>query len=571
MDTDKAPDEQLFDLARLRGDARAPILSDFYVKVAARMLLKEPERYARLLGIMAGWHSLSVFKSKVQKIKADAEAKRKEHQAAQEAAERLADAEARGLPFIAMGKPVQIARDFIAQRMPHLIHYGGDFLDYEVNAYRRIEKPTIRAMVQAWMENGVDAGTGEPVHPNKTDVDYVMDALSSVVHRDGDAEAPPVWLDYWPEVDPDPKMTLSARNGLVDVGTGMFLPPDPRFFTLNGLPFDYIPDAPPPVAWFQFLESIWPGEEGRVNHDALQEIMGHVLTPQTKYQKIFMLVGPPRAGKGTITRMMSSLCGMANVASMSAGDLARDFGLAPLVGKQLLIVPDLRLSRADNIGRVVEILLNISGEDSVLVNRKYRDQATTRLNTRIVIATNREVVLPDQTGALASRYVPLVFHKSFINNPDRELDAKLAPELPGIFNWALEGLRRLEARRDAQGLQSGFQMTPNGAAMLAEISRRGSPVKTFIAECCDLDPTGTVKRSKLFDVFQSWCKENELASTFLPETFSKELRTASGYNVELVRMRDDEGKRTRVYAGVRLKPEFEEFEWSFGTEDFDDD
>jgi hypothetical protein len=74
----------------------------------------------------------------------------------------------------------------------------------------------------------------------------------------------------------------------------------------------------------------------------------------------------------------SALIGKQNVAGPTLNSLGGDFGLAPLIGRPLAIISDARfVGKNSNI--VVERLLSISGEDTLTVNRKYRDQWTGKL------------------------------------------------------------------------------------------------------------------------------------------------------------------------------------------------
>ena len=131
----------------------------------------------------------------------------------------------------------------------------------------------------------------------------------------------------------------------------------------------------------------------------------------TRQQKIFLFVGPRRGGKGTIGRVLTGLLGPHNVAAPTMAGLSTNFGLQPLIGKPLALVSDARLSgRAD--GQVgVERLLSISGEDSLTIDRKYRDPWTGRLSTRFLILTNELPRLSDSSGALASRFVAVRAHE----------------------------------------------------------------------------------------------------------------------------------------------------------------
>lgn len=91
-----------------------------------------------------------------------------------------------------------------------------------------------------------------------------------------------------------------------------------------------------------------------------------------------MLVGPKRAGKGTVLRVLKGLLGDHNVAAPTLSSLTQNFGLAPLVGKPLAAISDARIgTRADSLV-AVERLLSVSGEDPITVDRKYRDAWTGR-------------------------------------------------------------------------------------------------------------------------------------------------------------------------------------------------
>lgn len=556
----------LFELAKTKGSKRTDLLTRINVRLAANLKVNDAPNYLRLTGMLQGWLGLSDFKAAVRRQMGESKDKRAKEKAEKEAAERLESAEAAGLEFIPEGNPVQIAQDFLMRRRPHLMYYDSTWLDHQVNHYRAVEHNAVRASLQNYMASGVNAETGEPTNINRHDLDNVVDALRNIVLREvsPDNPEPPAWLNPEPG-DPDPKLVIACRNGLLNVLTGEMIPNTPRFFTRNGLPYDYVEpwECDRPHHLLAFLESVWPVDEGgQENHDALQEIIGHLLTGETKYQKIFTLTGPTRAGKGVIVRLISALLGKGNIHSMSVEKLGKDFGVKALIGKQVFIVPDLRVGKNANIAGIIEMLLNMSGEDDVSVGRKFEDDKQTKLNTRAFLVGNAETAFPDQSGALTARYHGLVMKKTFAGGKeDNTLDAKLQSELPEILLWALAGLRRLEARRDpTSGRQLGFVSTTSGRAMLADIKRKGSPVQSFITECCDMGKGSAIPKAELFKAFEGWAHTNEVAAYHTPETFSKELRVASGYNVESARPNID-GARVRQYIGIALKPEFVTYDW----------
>lgn len=77
--------------------------------------------------------------------------------------------------------------------------------------------------------------------------------------------------------------------------------------------------------------------------------------------------------------MIAGLLGVHNCCAPTLSSLTTNFGLQPLVGKQLATVSDARLgTRTDNLV-AVERLLSISGEDYITVDRKYQEPWTGKL------------------------------------------------------------------------------------------------------------------------------------------------------------------------------------------------
>lgn len=75
------------------------------------------------------------------------------------------------------------------------------------------------------------------------------------------------------------------------------------------MPFPYDPDAPAPRRWLEFLHQLWPNDEEPI--EALRDWFGYVLSGRTDLQKIFMIIGPLRSGKGTISRILTAMIGRA--------------------------------------------------------------------------------------------------------------------------------------------------------------------------------------------------------------------------------------------------------------------
>src|SRR5206468_2568650 len=133
------------------------------------------------------------------------------------------------------------------------------------------------------------------------------------------------------------------------------------FFTVNSLPLAYDPDAPSPKHWLKFLAALWPEDEAA--EDTLEEIFGYFICGGNEQQKLFLILGPPRAGKGTIVEVLAALMGRDSVVFPTLKSMTGEFGRWPLIDKLLAVITDARLGPKSDAHAVVESLLAISGGD----------------------------------------------------------------------------------------------------------------------------------------------------------------------------------------------------------------
>ena len=273
----------------------------------------------------------------------------------------------------------------------------------------------------------------------------------------------------------------------------------PAFFNTAASSVAYDPDAAHPTQWQAFLAQIF-GEDKQAM-DAMQEFFGYCLSTDTAQQKMLLVVGPPRSGKGTMARVLRELAGPDSVAGPTMSSLSGDFGLEPLIPRPIAIISDARIGQRTDKAAVTERLLSISGEDTMSVNRKNTSFWHGKLQTRFIIITNEIPALADGSGALANRFIIVLLQTSFLGKEDPALFEKLKPEMPGILNWAIDGYQRLRER--------GHFVQPESATeALEEMMRIGSPVRAFVSECCEVGVGYEEEQEFLWDKWKEWCARN---------------------------------------------------------------
>jgi len=485
----------------------------------------------------------------VDKALSEAKQRGKQNKAEQETAARDTEIQQQGLTKIDPDDVRGAAREFMGDVRRNLIYTNGSWLDFRHNCYVELEDDHVRSDMWDFLEDTFNVKTRKPLQPTTAMVTSVLDALKGMCFRERHAYTPPVWFRPQPH-DLSPGEIVACHNGLLHIPTQRLMPLTPRFFTYNGLPFDYSPveKCGPPVEWLRFLNDIWSDSPESIS--ALQEIFGYLLTNDTSQQKIFLIVGPPRSGKGTIGRVLTSLLGKDNCSSPSLKALGKDFGMETLIGKQLMLVSDMRVSRSSDTGEITGNILRISGEDDINVARKFKGDWVGKLSARLMLLSNVPLMMPDMSGALINRIVPLVLKRSYLGQEDTKLTDRLLKELPAILNWAIEGWGRLNER-------GHFLLTPDGIEMNRHASSHAAPVHAFLDECCEIAPMTMTDKDTLFRAFEHWVNDAGVTRLFDPGMFGKELLVASGYRVSTTRPRDDKGKQVPHYAGVRLKPEWE--------------
>jgi putative DNA primase/helicase len=445
--------------------------------------------------------------------------------------------------------PLDSAREMVRRRYDGplgrtLHHQSGEFLHWNGTHYVEIEIEQMRSEVYHFLDGAKCSRNDElvPYNPNRGKVANFMEALAAAVQIQRGIQAP-AWLDQ--QIHPPANEILGCANGLLHLPTRTMHPHTPAFLIRNALTFDFTPDASEPAAWLQFLYTLWPNDAAAI--DVLQEMFGLLLTGETRHQKAFLLVGPKRSGKGTIARVLTQLLGQESVCGPTLSSLGSNFGIAPLIGKRLAVISEARLGGRTDQQVIVERLLAITGEDSLTVDRKFRDAWTGRLNTRFLILTNELPRLSDTSGAMAGRFIILVLQNSFFGKEDHGLTDRLVRELPGILCWALEGWDRLQAR--------GHFVPPDSSkAAQQDLEDLGSPIGAFLRDRCEVNPTAAEACDQTYKRWCDWCEAQGRTHPGTVQTFGRDLRAAVP-GLTTIQPRDDRTGRQerRYYQGLGMK------------------
>lgn len=445
-------------------------------------------------------------------------------------------------------KTVPTASAYIREFHTHedgrtLTTYSGVPFVWRNNRHEPIEQQAIEQKLYPWLHDSLryvmNRKTEElelvDFEANPSTVKAALQTILSQTYLANEVE-PPVWHPADPTRLPADEL-LVCKSCSVHLPTLKTIPPTPRLFVTASLDFDYDENATEPKRWLAFLSEVFSGDQHSIF--LLQQWFGYCLTMNTRQQKMLLMIGPKRSGKGTVARILRRLIGMGNVAGPTVGSLAGPFGLQPLIGKSLAIVSDARFA-GDGVSSVVERLLCISGEDTLTIDRKFLPSVTMKLPTRFTFLTNEPPRLSDASGALAGRFMVLRFTQSFYGREDINLDNHLNAELPGILKWAIEGWHFLRA-------QGHFIEPTSSQDLVEEMEDSMSPIGAFVRDRCVVDAEQRIWVKDIYDAWKDWCKEQGRDHPGTVQSFSRDLRSFVS-TVQVHKGTDG----TRFYAGVGL-------------------
>lgn len=441
-----------------------------------------------------------------------------------------------------------------------LVHYAQDFYVHATTHYEGLEEATIRSKLYAFLDKCKRTGKKgalESFNPSPATVSAALDAIKSITHLPNHANTkPPIWLEQYAQNKPDASKLISLKNGIFHLEDSLLIPHSLGFFTQNSLPFAYDQSAQCP-RWMAFLNSVWENDPESI--DCLQEIFGYIISGDTRQQKFFNVIGPRRSGKGTINKVLVALLGQHNTVAPQLEELCDTFGLQPWLGKLLASFTDARAPER-NRSAVVSQLLRIVGGDTITVNRKNKESWNGYLPTRVVVYSNEVLQLTENSNALTGRMIVLKMTKSFYNNEDTDLAYKLEQELSGIFNWAMEGLRRRLER-------GGHFIQPRtGIELLEVMAELGNPIGSFCEDALVFDPDATVSKDEVFACYKHWALKKSLPPGTEMAFKRRFLAATQEHFVESSLDRTD-GNRMHVYRGVRLNEKAQKYVQSIETFD----
>jgi putative DNA primase/helicase len=293
---------------------------------------------------------------------------------------------------------------------------------------------------------------------------------------------------------------INFRNGLLNVKTWDLEPHRANVFSTIRVDRDYVPGAPEPKIFLNFLETLVQGDQEL--KAIIQEFIGLAISniPGFKTKKSLALWGPRgNNGKTIIIKLINELLGNEFVSSTSIQDLSKQFALSTLYGKRGLIIDD--QTSADLTDS--SAFKAITGGGPVQVEFKGLHAFSWIFKGVIIFGCNDMFYVKGDKGDHLFKRIVIIPCMNTIaeDKQDHSLFEKVMTEAEGIIIWALEGLKRVIA--------SDFRITESQAANAAmkEFRENNDSMYKFLNEMCEV--TGNHKdrigKAEFERQYETWC------------------------------------------------------------------
>lgn len=352
------------------------------------------------------------------------------------------------------------------------------------------------------------------------------------------------------EFDVDPFLFL-CKTGVIDLKTGEIRSAQASDLLRKLSPMEFDPEAQCPK-WIQFLEEIFPDQEGKPDRELIhfiQKFAGYTMTGNTKEEKYLILEGPGANGKSTFLEVLAKVMGdyakpipfatFKDPKWDQAGNV-HQADIGGMIGVRFIRSIEVKEKARLNIER----LNSLTGNDKMSARFPYARHATEFYPVcKIWLAVNHLPRIHDTTLSAWRRLLRVMFLYTVPEDRRiKDLGSQLfEAESSGILNWMLEGCR--------EWLKEGIEPIPQSVLTATEeYQMESTPIRQFINAQCEVDKKCHVRFPDLYRTLIEWWKE-EYGETFLPS------KTEVGKELKRMGFRQRDVKKIRNYIGLRLKNE----------------
>lgn len=235
------------------------------------------------------------------------------------------------------------------------------------------------------------------------------------------------------------KNLIPVENGVFDIKTKTLLPFDKKYIFTSKVMTPFNPDAKEPtIGEDKWTPSKWIMELANGDKDVYTlfwQVIHAAANGSFSYRKSIWLFGNGNDGKGTFQKLIMSVVGAKNVASLKANEFSQRFALSAMEGKTCVIGDDVPanvfLDDSSNFNSVVT-------GDPVMIEKKNRQPYSAILTVTVIQSTNEMPKFKNNSNGTMRRLLIVPFTKEFSGDNDNWKIKDDYVTRPEVCEWVLK-------------------------------------------------------------------------------------------------------------------------------------
>lgn len=341
---------------------------------------------------------------------------------------------------------------------------------------------------------------------------------------------------------------FNLLNGVLDTETLEVLPHDRNRLITKVAGTRYDPKAKCPQ-WEKFLDEIFGDKKDLIEY--VQRVIGYTLTGRLVEQVFFFLYGGGSNGKSTFLNVILALMGdYGKTSDISTFMVKKNEGirndLAELAGVRYIMSTEPEAGTEFSM----KVIKKWTGNEKIKCRFLHKEYFEYLPQGQLFIAANLKPNIREKTDAPWRRLHLWPFMVK-IEKPDVKMEDKLKAELPGILNWAIDGLREYH--------RIGLKPPIEVLAAVDEYRQEMNTVAFFVKECCEINSKEKLKimNKDLYRIYCEFCADQgirpEINNEFIKEIEKLEDVKKGYYNKAIqwggIRLKSD----GEINAGIKPK------------------
>jgi len=470
--------------------------------------------------------------------------------------------------------PHRLARaNLEAYRSEHggeLRYWRGQWLKWKHNRYQFLTREEIDAKVNARIKLEFDKQWEVDYKRHQelsaTDPDYDEDPpnarkVTAPIVRDTMAAlrsmctiSSSVEMGTWIQ-SKEQRKYLACHNCILDIQAftedappeKVFLAHSPNWFSTACLNYSFDPNAGCPI-WLPVLNDLIGDDPDKLL--LAQEFAGYILSPANNRSKFLALEGEGGRGKSVFVNALMAIVGNENTSSVDLEAIGKRFQSFPTLGKMVNFCNEAN----DVEGPAESFLKRFTGGNPLMFEDKGNRALPAMPTAKLVLTWNIAPRFKDKSEGLWRRLLVLKFNRKPKNPNPALLEPdywKANGQLPGMLNWALLGLRRLEANGD-------FTIPGESKDAAEEIRTANNSARSFIKETYSYREGAYIPCSQAYEDYSKWCNDHGM-SPVNSNNFGRELKQVFNDLVDRKKVTTPILGRVQCYVNLEQGAEDETF------------